>query len=69
MQLGGHGAWPHKMKAPHLYCPYLQCLFINSNVYLGSESAFKGTMLARMPFVFTFRFDGSVVYLVDVPVW
>ena len=44
-----------------LNCSYLQCLFINPNMYLTPEAAFGTAVLAGVPFSLTFSFDARAV--------
>ena len=45
----------------HLNGPYLQCFFVDPNVYLASEATFGATMFARIPLTFALGFDARAV--------
>ena len=48
--------------ARDLNCSYLQCLFINPNMYLTPQAAFGAAVLAGVPFSLAFSFDARAIY-------
>ena len=49
-QLRQHGCIPDAA-AGHLNCAYLQCLFVDSDVYLAPKAALGTAMLACVPLI------------------
>jgi len=46
--------------------PYLQCFFIDSNVYLAPKAAFRTAMFAGIPLTFTFHLDATMSFAADI---
>ena len=47
--------------ACHFNCAYLQCFFVDPDMYLTPKTAFETTMLARIPLALAFSFDSCAV--------